>query len=373
MNPDMSSPTGSYWCYRCTRFVRLSHAQDHIACPCCRSGFLEEIPINPSPSSSMSIFTLEPQNSFNLRRQGFRRRRRNAGSHSSFNPVIALRGPAHGGVAEESGDREGSGSFQLYYDDNDGSGLQPLPPNMSEFLLGSGFDQVLEQISQIENNGLGRLGNLPASKMAIGSMPTIEIGEQHVSTDIHCAICKEAFELGSKASEMPCKHIYHSDCIVPWLSMCNSCPVCRNELPSDRNHLESRVSRQIDEETIGFTIWRLPGGGFAVGRFPHGRVDGESHLPVVYTEMDGVVSANGVPRRVSRAMRNIRLSESRGLRRIFRSFLAFFGRLGSRSTSSSSSYSISQNGPLSGSLRQLSSVFNRNSQSRSRDWVVEDI
>ncbi|XP_028807695.1 E3 ubiquitin-protein ligase RDUF1-like [Neltuma alba] len=376
----MSSPTASHWCYRCSRFVRLSNAQDHIACPFCRSGFVEEILANPlsdrrlspSPSATMSIFTLEPQNSFHLRRQGLRRRSRNAGGHSSFNPVIVLRGPAQGGAGEDGAGHERSSSFHLYYDDGDGSGLQPLPPNISDLLLRSGFDRLLEHFSQAGNNGLERLENLPASKTAIGSMPTIEIGEGHVSTDTHCAICKEAFELGSEAREMPCKHIYHSDCIVPWLSTCNSCPVCRNGLPLDGNNRESRVSRQIDEETIGLTIWRLPGGDFAVGRFPHDEGDGESHLPVVSTEMDGVLSANSVPRRVSRAMRGIRLRESRGLNRIFRNFLAFFGRLGSRSTSSSSSYSISQDGTMSRSLRQLSSVFTRNSQSQSRNWIMED-
>ncbi|KAI9079391.1 hypothetical protein K1719_038690 [Acacia pycnantha] len=340
----MSYPAASYWCYRCTLFVCPSNSPDHIACPHCRSGFLEELLPNhrlliPPPSAATSIITLHPHNSFNLRRQGFRRRRGSTPTHSSFNPVIVLRRPAH------AGDRERSGSFQLYYDDGDGAGLQPLPPNILEVLLRSGFDRLLEQfLQQTENNGDEGAENLPASKTAIGSMPTIEIGEDRVSTDEHCAICKEAFEGGSEAREMPCKHIYHSDCIVPWLSRCNSCPVCRNELPSDGNHEESRVSGQIDEQIIGLTIWRLPGGDLAVGRFPNDQGDGQSHLPVVYTEMDAV---NGLPRRVSRAMRSVRLGQNRGLSRMFRNFLAFFGRLGCRSTSSSSSHSVSLNGPVS--------------------------
>ncbi|KAF7823726.1 E3 ubiquitin-protein ligase RDUF2-like [Senna tora] len=353
MNPDHTeSSTASYWCYRCTRFVRLScaHHQNHITCPHCDSGFVEEIQANPSSSpnhhplspfpsgEAMSLmFADEPQNPFNSRRQGFRRRRRNGSIRSPFNPVIVLRGAAD----DDGGDQErSSSSFELYYDDGDGSGLRPLPPTVSEFLLGSGFDRLLEQFSEMEANGLGRSENLPASKTAIESMPTIEIVEDHVSTDTHCAICKEAFELGSKAREMPCKHIYHSDCIVPWLSMRNSCPVCRDELPSDRSPMESRVSGQVDEETVGLTIWRLPGGGFAVGRFPGGRggvAAAESHLPVVYTEMDGGVntSNNGAPRRISQAMGSIRVRESRGLGRIFRNFLSFFGRLGSRTSHSS--------------------------------------
>ncbi|KAJ1406917.1 Zinc finger, RING-type [Sesbania bispinosa] len=264
-----------------------------------------------------------------------------------LNPVIVLRGPGED-------DSEGS-SFELYYDDGDGNGLRPLPPTMSELLLGSGFDRLLEQFSQIEINGFGRPENPPASKAAIESMPTVEIAEEQVESETHCAVCKEAFELGSEVREMPCKHLYHSDCILPWLSMHNSCPVCRHELPSDQNPVENRVSGQIDEEAVGLTIWRLPGGGFAVGRFSGGRRAGDSHLPIVYTEMDGGGNNSnyGGSRRISLAVGSSRVRESRGIRRVFRNFLSFFG-------------SLNRNRSFSGSL------FSRSSRRRSTTWVNED-
>ncbi|KAK8952985.1 E3 ubiquitin-protein ligase RING1 [Platanthera guangdongensis] len=50
-------------------------------------------------------------------------------------------------------------------------------------------------------------------------MPAVEISASHVGMDIHCAVCMEAFELGGEVREMPCKHLYHQDCIFQWLSL----------------------------------------------------------------------------------------------------------------------------------------------------------
>ncbi|KAI3783414.1 hypothetical protein L1987_42495 [Smallanthus sonchifolius] len=274
-----------------------------------------------------------------------RRARRNTGDRSPFNPVIVLRGSTSSGSTPEAAGE--TGGFELYYDDETGSGLRPLPASMSEFLLGSGFDRFLDQLSQIEANGLGRMNNNPrASKAAIESLPTIEFEEKHIHTDPYCAVCKEPFELGTEAKEMPCKHLYHSDCILPWLALRNSCPVCRHELPSDNqdsvqvSDVNNNTNNQGggEEEAVGLTIWRLPGGGFAVGRFSGGRRGGEREFPVVFTEMDGGFNSNGAPRRISWAsIGNNGARESGRFRRVLHSLFSCFngGRraIGSSSTS----------------------------------------
>ncbi|KAK6929367.1 E3 ubiquitin-protein ligase RNF126-like, zinc-ribbon [Dillenia turbinata] len=379
--------TASYWCYRCSRIVRVWD-QNAVMCPDCDGGFIEEVE-NPShsllsnprrrrfPAAAMYVLG-NRQNLEHNPSLGLRRRRLNAGNRSPFNPVIVLRNPVNGGGSSSSNGGGERGGFELYYDDGGGSGLRPLPASVSEFLLGSGVDRLLDQLSQIEINGVGRCEQPPASKAAIESMPVIEIEESHIASDPHCAVCKEAFETGTEAREMPCKHIYHSDCILPWLSLHNSCPVCRHELPpepssarnsNNGNRGQDEQLRVLnDDESVGLTIWRLPGDGFAVGRFSGGRRAAEREFPVVYTEMDGAFnnSDENPPRRISWASRGgISRESGGGLRRFLRNIFSCFG--GSRPSSSSSSSGSDSRLSLRGNTLSAFNIALR----RRRAWAWE--
>ncbi|RVW32957.1 E3 ubiquitin-protein ligase RING1-like [Vitis vinifera] len=42
-----------------------------------------------------------------------------------------------------------------------------------------------------------------------------------------CAICLEDFEPREQVLLTPCNHMFHEDCIVPWVKNHGQCPVCR--------------------------------------------------------------------------------------------------------------------------------------------------
>ncbi|CAD6334922.1 unnamed protein product [Miscanthus lutarioriparius] len=304
---------------------------------------------------------------------------------SPFNPVIVLRrspptattDAADGSSSPTAAANTGGSTFELFYDDGAGSGLRPLPDSMSDFLMGSGFERLLDQLAQIEAGGLAAARARdapPASKAAVESMPVVSVGADHVAADAHCAVCKEPFELGAEAREMPCAHIYHADCILPWLALRNSCPVCRHEMPTDVTAAAGATGATNageEETTVGLTIWRLPGGGFAVGRFAGGRRPEERELPVVYTEMDGGFNSGGAPRRISWGSRQAASTDRGTVRRFLRNVFACFGGRG-HGASSSASRSHAMPELNDDDASDHSAAFSHGSRSQSTSWRLED-
>ncbi|KAG6716477.1 hypothetical protein I3842_04G050900 [Carya illinoinensis] len=90
------------------------------------------------------------------------------------------------------------------------------------------FDAVFRRVMEIET------GNPPAAKRFVESLPTVELTvEELLRNTVVCAICKDSIVVKEKVRRLPCSHYYHGDCIVPWLSIRNTCPVCRYELPTE--------------------------------------------------------------------------------------------------------------------------------------------
>uniref|UniRef100_A0A803MP26 RING-type E3 ubiquitin transferase n=1 Tax=Chenopodium quinoa TaxID=63459 RepID=A0A803MP26_CHEQI len=85
-----------------------------------------------------------------------------------------------------------------------------------------GLEQLIQQLAENDPN---RYGTPPASKSAVEGLPIVKVTEELLLSDSsQCAVCMDEFQLGAEAKQMPCKHVFHSDCILPWLELHNSCP-----------------------------------------------------------------------------------------------------------------------------------------------------
>ncbi|CAH9121831.1 unnamed protein product [Cuscuta epithymum] len=65
-------------------------------------------------------------------------------------------------------------------------------------------------------------------EIIMGLIPRVRIHD--LTRCGECRICLEEFEVGDEGSELPCKHIYHKECLAPWMIKNYSCPVCRCDL-----------------------------------------------------------------------------------------------------------------------------------------------
>ncbi|XP_047328645.1 E3 ubiquitin-protein ligase CIP8-like [Impatiens glandulifera] len=119
--------------------------------------------------------------------------------------------------------------------------------NPEDYVDAAGYEALLQNLA--EADGGGRKGAPPASKSAIVALQRIEIKSQEES--VVCAVCKESVAVGEIGKELPCSHLYHEDCIIPWLSSRNSCPVCRYELETDdQEYEEERMKKKKTQEPI---------------------------------------------------------------------------------------------------------------------------
>ncbi|KAK3024590.1 hypothetical protein RJ639_044214 [Escallonia herrerae] len=219
----MSSSRSSHWCYTCRQLVTI-RGRDAV-CPNCRGEFVQELddilnsnvedhdhrPVNVEAVSDFLRQQMAPRNNSSYNRGRLYPVLENGNPWSPwqmFSGDMPVRLPNNGGL------------FELF---NELIGLRRQ--NGGDFFVGPGVEELFEQLT-INN----RSGPPPASRSSIDALPTIKISKKDMRSDSHCAVCKEKFELGSHARKLPCDHIYHSDCIVPWLVQRSSCPVCRQEV-----------------------------------------------------------------------------------------------------------------------------------------------
>ncbi|XP_076911269.1 E3 ubiquitin-protein ligase RING1-like [Bidens hawaiensis] len=240
-----------YFCHECNCTVTITPSNSpnsELSCPNCNGEFLEEYENpNPNPNPFLGFDDSSPfASGFPL-----------MFSSSSPGDMSALFDGPGSRPVQNSGEfnpfaflqnyintlRAGGANIQFVIENNtdgDPSGFR-VPSNFGDYFFGPGLEQLIQQLAENDPN---RYGTPPASKSAVQSLPDVKITKELMESDYSdCAVCKDSFELDEVAKQLPCKHLYHPDCILPWLEMHNSCPVCRFELPTDNPDYESK-SRQ---------------------------------------------------------------------------------------------------------------------------------
>ncbi|KAJ4886964.1 E3 ubiquitin-protein ligase RING1-like [Raphanus sativus] len=238
-----------FFCHQCNRTVTISISSSADPfCPLCSGGFLEECDEpnpNPSPPPNPIGFLPMADPFSTLLPLLF-------GSSSSTNPSL-FGGPRstdhpHGGGAFDPVSflqnhlqhLQSSGTHVQFVVEDHPFGR--VPGNMGDYFFGPGLEQLIHQLAENDPN---RYGTPPASKSAVDALPTVKVTMDMLRSEMNqCAVCMDEFEEGGDVKEMPCKHVFHQGCLMPWLELHNSCPVCRFELPTDDPDYERRGQSQ---------------------------------------------------------------------------------------------------------------------------------
>jgi len=77
---------------------------------------------------------------------------------------------------------------------------------------------------------------VPAPDDLIATLPRAQVTPGSPLLQKDCAVCKDDFEVSQETIQLPCAHVFHDECILPWIKQSGTCPVCRYELVPQPKH-----------------------------------------------------------------------------------------------------------------------------------------
>jgi hypothetical protein len=186
-----------YFCHSCFRINRIVRAT-HVVCPNCESAFVEEIEANNSDRVGLH----DARNEFRL---------------LSIDQAIRINSAT---------------TMMRLLESHLRVELDNLQAAFNSAQLRSSLEGK-KAFSKIMSGKLRHRANL-----------TIDM----VCSQPGCPICSEDFCVGNDETQLPCGHLFHKHCVIPWLEMKQNCPVCRQELNDDvPSQEELRTSLCLNE------------------------------------------------------------------------------------------------------------------------------
>jgi len=274
------SESNKYWCHLCKKeFLKVREENAEVNCIYCGKSFCEELDTdstvndndqpnnfipyeNPNRNNNQIPIRTNQEgggsssgiiNLFNNLGSNNRRLLGGASSSLLLNTLLfsgsGLSGLRGGNVIIRSSSNTGNGNTTGGLSDIlstmgmlGGSGLSGLGSSNDD-----GFESILNYLMANDPN---KHGNPPASKDEVEKLEKIlitkeDIDEMKKKNICECSVCKDEFELNQELKKLPCSHLFHVDCLIPWLKQRNSCPTCRFELPTDDADYEKRRKKTI--------------------------------------------------------------------------------------------------------------------------------
>uniref|UniRef100_A0A7S4BD77 RING-type domain-containing protein n=1 Tax=Chrysotila carterae TaxID=13221 RepID=A0A7S4BD77_CHRCT len=107
-------------------------------------------------------------------------------------------------------------------------------------------------------------GNGAQSSACARAAPRVWV---HISARDHrtaCAVCLNEMIASTLAVALPCKHVFHTECVREWLRKQHTCPSCRAKLPTKAEREAHERARHGDTDAARPPSWldyAIPSGG----------------------------------------------------------------------------------------------------------------
>ncbi|XP_055374402.1 E3 ubiquitin-protein ligase Iruka isoform X2 [Condylostylus longicornis] len=273
-----------FFCHVCD--VEVQSVSSEYTCPLCSGGFIEELPAAAATTSAENSSSndiemddldfLATLSSFLARDGG----RPPDAVNTDDSTTNFFSNSGNTSTANGSWTRHGRGNINNDY--TTGTGRRPRRGRLPNF---ERFDNVLLEILHTLSGGSdGSLGNAsmffmgnpgdyawgregidtivtqllnqmdttgppPLPKEKIDEIPKVEVTKEQVNIKLQCSVCWEDFKLEEIVRKLPCLHLYHENCIVPWLELHGTCPICRKSLTHETKDMGSNARGASSENS----------------------------------------------------------------------------------------------------------------------------
>jgi len=238
-------PVNRFFCHKCSR--EIARVLPDYTCPNCQCGFIEALENQPgymdvvrnleeTDESDSEFDETQPLELLNEVLWGVERRRRGGGYRRSgrlsrfVRNVIPLENMISDIAMNLSGSWVGSNATIGVGNGRSPSGSVLLLGNPGDYAWGrEGLDVIVTHLL----NQMDTAGPPPLAKEKIAEIPVAAITKEQVACSLQCSVCWEDFKVEEPVRKLPCEHVYHANCIVPWLELHGTCPICRKTLTEE--------------------------------------------------------------------------------------------------------------------------------------------
>ena len=132
-----------------------------------------------------------------------------------------------------------SNIFNQGFNSNDPQGMRRIMIPIS--FMGSGGNQ--NDLNEMIERMLHYSRENPTDQAIVSELPETKIDDiKKLDKDKqNCVICMEDFKNGDVTTNLPCLHMFHTNCIQSWLKTQNTCPICKFKLTAENiNNINRR-------------------------------------------------------------------------------------------------------------------------------------